>query len=655
MKRMSFALIADDNYVVPTCTTIQTIVENCKSSKVCIYIISAEINEESKKIFLEYQTERVDVIIIDESVKELSAMHVTDTAAICVASEAALLKFKLPQLLEKEDKVLYIDGDTIVREDLLSMFERDISEVYAAVVKDSGGIYYKHEYVKKCKNYFNSGVMLLNLKKMRDENVMEKLIDTKRKSSNFSLMDQNVFNLVFDGKVILLPIRYNVLYSSLVRAKAKYSIEQVNDYFGVTYKELSDIASDAAIIHFSAKDKPWLCKNSPLQEEWQLVFERSAAREVKQFFLTQWHEDGTTSPYIKERKDVLISVIIPVYNVEKYIEACLKSVLAQGGEEIEVICVDDGSSDRSLKLLQKYALCDERVSVIPTVNGGQSKARNIALSHVSGKYVYFMDSDDILQEKLFQTLLPVMEADELDMMMFDAIPFYDDKELEKTIKRNYSRREELSDIYSGSKMLQRMVEIKSYQPSPCLYITRTSHLREQDLRFHEGIIHEDNLFTFMNLMSAKRTSHRKMVGYLRRIRMGSTVTNPISGRNLLGYFICYNQISAYSIGAKVSDDVAASVLHIANSMRINVLNYYKDLVDKEDLEAQMSVVEWNLLQHLIVPEIEVKVLETRQVKLSCYKRKVMAIRGKLRGLYTCYREHGIKYTLREVMRSIFKK
>ena len=89
-----------------------------------------------------------------------------------------------------------------------------------------------------------------------------------------------------------------------------------------------------------------------------------------------------------------VSVIIPVYNVEKYLKQCLDSVVNQTLKDIEIICVNDGSTDNSLEILEEYAQKDNRIIIISQENQGQSVARNIALEKATGEYVGFVDSDD---------------------------------------------------------------------------------------------------------------------------------------------------------------------------------------------------------------------------------------------------------------------
>ena len=89
-----------------------------------------------------------------------------------------------------------------------------------------------------------------------------------------------------------------------------------------------------------------------------------------------------------------ISVILPVYNVEKYLRQCLDTIIGQTLKEIEILCVDDGSTDNSAKILEEYAQKDQRVKVFTQKNAGAGAARNLGLRHASGKYLSFQDSDD---------------------------------------------------------------------------------------------------------------------------------------------------------------------------------------------------------------------------------------------------------------------
>lgn len=116
---------------------------------------------------------------------------------------------------------------------------------------------------------------------------------------------------------------------------------------------------------------------------------------------------------------IKISIIIPVYNAEKYLEQCLESVITQSLKEIEIICVNDGSTDNSLQILEKYSRKDNRIIIINQENGGASKARNSALQIAKGEYCLNIDSDDWINEEYFKSLYNKAKSKNLDILISD--------------------------------------------------------------------------------------------------------------------------------------------------------------------------------------------------------------------------------------------
>lgn len=116
----------------------------------------------------------------------------------------------------------------------------------------------------------------------------------------------------------------------------------------------------------------------------------------------------------------LISIVIPVYNCEEYLRECLDSILNQSFKDIEVYCVDDGSTDMSVDILTEYQQCTERLHVLCQKNSGQGVARNNALQYVTGKYVLFVDSDDWLEPDALELMYNKMEQDNCEILMFNV-------------------------------------------------------------------------------------------------------------------------------------------------------------------------------------------------------------------------------------------
>lgn len=120
-------------------------------------------------------------------------------------------------------------------------------------------------------------------------------------------------------------------------------------------------------------------------------------------------------------EDKLITIIIPVYNVEKYLRECIDSVIAQTYKNLEIILVDDGSIDKSGEICDEYSKKDSRIRVIHKKNGGLSDARNVALDIAKGEYIGFIDSDDYIEKDMFETLYKLAEKYHAEI---SSISFY---------------------------------------------------------------------------------------------------------------------------------------------------------------------------------------------------------------------------------------
>ena len=125
----------------------------------------------------------------------------------------------------------------------------------------------------------------------------------------------------------------------------------------------------------------------------------------------------------------MISIIVPVYNAEKYIERCIESVLSQSYSNIELILVDDGSKDKSYEICKKYAEMDSRVSLFRQKNNGASIARNTGIDNAKGDYIGFVDSDDCISSYMFEKLMDILQQYDVDMVDSKAQVFYDERVL----------------------------------------------------------------------------------------------------------------------------------------------------------------------------------------------------------------------------------
>lgn len=237
---------------------------------------------------------------------------------------------------------------------------------------------------------------------------------------------------------------------------------------------------------------------------------------------------------------IKVSIIIPVYNTENYLRECLDSVVQQTLEEIEIICVNDGSPDNSREILMAYAESDGRIKVIEQNNAGLSAARNAGLAAAKGAFIYFLDSDDRIDPHALEILYGEASLKNLDILYFNGSTFYDDKKLERQhqkFKNRYERNIELQDVTTGKQLYERMQSARTYNPNVVIQFFSKAFLLRNELSFFEGILHEDTLFSLTCILKAERVSCIQDVLYKRRMRSDSIMTQPIGAENLRGYFI----------------------------------------------------------------------------------------------------------------------
>ncbi|SHE95175.1 glycosyltransferase [Schwartzia succinivorans] len=215
-----------------------------------------------------------------------------------------------------------------------------------------------------------------------------------------------------------------------------------------------------------------------------------------------------------------VSVVVPVYNVEKYLKDCLDSLERQTLKNIEVIMVNDGSTDGSRNIAEEYACRNDNFLLIDRLNGGLSAARNTGMSFAKGKYIYFLDSDDYLVDNALELLYKKSENDNLDVLLFTSYTFHDDSP-ELIMEKHVKYRGEYTHVYSGLQALQKFIDNNDVCISCCWIFSRLGVIRENKLKFYEGIIHEDHLFQWQILSLSKRVAVLNSPLYCRRICPGS--------------------------------------------------------------------------------------------------------------------------------------
>lgn len=214
---------------------------------------------------------------------------------------------------------------------------------------------------------------------------------------------------------------------------------------------------------------------------------------------------------------IKVSVIIPVYNVEKYIRECVESVLNQTLDNIEIIIVNDGTKDNSMEVIQD--LCEENnnIIVINKENGGLSSARNEGLKYARGEYISFIDSDDYIESNFLEILYDRAKSEDLDITYCSYTRLYEDDRIEKR-----KRKDILYDkCMSGVDFLYNQLVNEDYFETAWSGIYKAKFFNEENIRFYENILHEDVDFTPKVLLVAEKVKLINNYGYIYRERENS--------------------------------------------------------------------------------------------------------------------------------------
>lgn len=287
--------------------------------------------------------------------------------------------------------------------------------------------------------------------------------------------------------------------------------------------------------------------------------------------------------------EVEVSVIIPVYNVEKYLPACLDSVCQQSVQGIEIICVNDGSTDGSLHILKSYAEKDSRIYIISQDNRGVSVARNAGLGAATGKYVQFLDSDDMLEPEALEYAAHQMEKKQLDVFYFDARAVFESAQLEKeksSYKTYYHRENHYQDVRTGSQLFTEWIKDGGFRPNGNLQMIRRDFLLQSGVKFIPGIVQEDNAFTTEVMLHAQRVCHENKPLYIRRVRSDSIMTKPQAFINAYGYFRCSMAMEKYFFESVISKDTRSALQIFCQSLLRNMERIYRNISDAEREKIQ---------------------------------------------------------------------
>ncbi|WP_299093715.1 glycosyltransferase [uncultured Metabacillus sp.] len=286
-----------------------------------------------------------------------------------------------------------------------------------------------------------------------------------------------------------------------------------------------------------------------------------------------------------ESNEFKISVIIPFYNEELYLEDAIVSILQQTLKDIEIILIDDGSTDNSSQIAKKYAKEYTNVVYIRQNNSGQGIARNKGMKMARGRYIYFLDSDDYLVRDAMEKVYTVAKKNNSDIVTFNSrVDKYDTSEFIV----DYSNREFLRENMMGIEYLYESLKHNKFYIPVWLYFYDIEFLKKSNIQF-ESVLYEDRIFTMQILFEKPKITYQNKILHCRRIRELSTMTQKKSIKHLEGAYT--NIIRSYDAYLRINENVELKNLMLEFVRRninifIGVARLVENNNDKKILKAK---------------------------------------------------------------------
>lgn len=273
-----------------------------------------------------------------------------------------------------------------------------------------------------------------------------------------------------------------------------------------------------------------------------------------------------------EELNNLISIIVPVYKVEDYLEKCIESILNQTYKNIEIILVDDGSPDRCGKICDDYAIKDNRIKVIHKKNGGLSEARNYGINIASGEYILFIDSDDYIDKNMCEILIKEAKKNDSDIVICN---YYNVKENDYFINKMSITNNKI--LLTNLEMMK-IFFLKGYSETIIvwnkLYKKKLFYTNE-NIRFPVGKLHED-IFTIYKLyyIANKIVVVNKPLYYY--VQRKESIMGKFSEKNIIAHMDCIKEYYIFSKNKKINMKYMVQIA----SLRIYLLCVYLSLENK---------------------------------------------------------------------------
>lgn len=551
----AIAFICTDADFRPACVALASLIGSKDPvSRYAVHIVDGGLSEESRNKLLSLGT----------------AAGVDLTLVVPPAGESAdrdRLKRRLPQLLPDCERVLLLENEVLVRRDLCTLFATPLAGAVAAAGPDFDRMLARSGSAEAGDMEFNDGAVLLDLAALR----------TRCGPAGAPPGAPWLAGLAALGPGAMRPFPPAAVMANQARFVDREAriLAVLGRNPGVP-ADRPEFFNDVWIADYRSVAKPWETVTAMYSDEWWARCYASPA----------YAAVAVASAHPR------VSVVVPVYNVEPYLRKCLDSAVNQSLRDIEIICVNDGSTDGSAAIVAEYAARDARIRVLTQANAGLSAARNAGMRIAQGDYLAFLDSDDALALSALGELCAAADRLDLDVLYYDGETVFESTGLADQFSHfQYARKQVYPDAMPGGQLLAALVANDDYKPSACLQCLRRAYLQRIGLRFYEGILHEDNLFTLLGMLRAPRAAHINRPFYLRLIRAGSIMTTRMGFKNFTGLFITYLEMTKALAVEGCSPEAASAAQAVAAGVLRVLTRVYVDLTEEERAAADRLVAD----------------------------------------------------------------
>ena len=267
-----------------------------------------------------------------------------------------------------------------------------------------------------------------------------------------------------------------------------------------------------------------------------------------------------------------VSIIVPIYNTEKYIKECLESIIKQTYRNIEIIIINDGSTDNSEDIIEQYKDKDSRINIIKQKNLGVSYSRNIGINAATGDYIMFVDSDDIIIENYIEQMMDILKKDKLDIIKSSYKKFNNNT----SIYTNVSFFKENYKIINKNEINKLFIKTTNFNSS-CMQIINKKIIDNNNVRFDINIgFAEDFLFTYKIFLLSNKIGYINNNGYLCRENNESSSRTGQINKQIKN---CTDTIKAYNIlynkqnNQEVSNKILLHITYLIRSRSVKHINY----------------------------------------------------------------------------------